>query len=194
MNKWDKLYSEGENFKPLNEIYLNLLIAEIEKLAGKKPKNAIDLGCGTGDALLKFAKHDLTVTGIDGSEVAVSMANKILHTNGYSASSVTVSDLETIAVEGTFDVILCKLVYAFIKNKENFLAGVRKMMTENSVFVLMTPVLYKDRVYSLTDKPGIAVPFDDTFEILKKQFSTVQIFNHEYFGNNGDTVTFLIKK
>jgi 2-polyprenyl-3-methyl-5-hydroxy-6-metoxy-1,4-benzoquinol methylase len=194
MNKWDRLYSKGENFKPLNEIYLNLLIAEIEKLSCKKIKNAIDLGCGTGDALLKLAKHGLVVTGIDGSEVAVSMANKILQAKGYPASSVTVGDLESIDVNGTFDIILCKLVYAFIKNKEKFLADVRTIMAPNSVFVLMTPVLYKDRAYSPADKPRIAVPFDDTFEILKKQFSTVQIFNHEYFGNNGDTVTFLINK
>jgi len=38
MDKWNKLYSEGAKYKPLNEEFLNKLLLEINKKAVKTPK------------------------------------------------------------------------------------------------------------------------------------------------------------
>ncbi len=194
MNKWDKIYSEGGNFKPLNEIFLDRLLSDIEKLSDQKPKTAIDLGCGTGDALIKLARHGLTVTGIDSSEVAINQAKELFKEQNHETASIAVGNLETMTATGIFDIVLCKLVYAFVENKEKFLNLVKESMGEKSFFILITPVLYKNMDYSPADKPGIAVLFDETNDLLNKLFSKISIFNHDYFADKGDVVTFLLQK
>jgi len=194
MNKWDKIYSEGGNFKPLNNIFLDRLLSEIEKISGQKPKTAIDLGCGTGDALIKLARHGLTVTGIDSSEVAINQTKELFKEQNHETSSIAVGDLETMTAAGIFNIVLCKLVYAFVENKEKFLKLVKESMGEKSFFILITPVLYENIKYSPSDKPGIAVSFKETNDLLNKLFSKVSIFDHDYFADKGDVVTFLLQK
>lgn len=67
-------------------------------------------------------------------------------------------------------------------------------MGASSVFVLATPVLYKGVEYAKEDKPGIAVDFLETQKLLAQSFSQIEIFDHEYFGDKGETVTFLMMK
>lgn len=194
MNKWDELYSNGAKYTPLNELYLQRLLEEIERTSKKKPTTVIDLGCGTGDALIKFAKNGLSGFGFDMSEIAINIAKEKLSEQGIRNIKVSVQDLDTLDFRQTADVILCRLTYAFIAQKENFLETVKGLMAAHSVFVLTTPVLHKDMEYTKEDKPGIAVDFLETQKLLKHMFSSVKIFNHEYFGDKGETVTFLMMK
>ena len=48
----------------------------IRYISGKKPGNAIDLGCGTGTNLRYLARHDWMITGLDYAPLAIDKAKK----------------------------------------------------------------------------------------------------------------------
>lgn len=194
MNKWDTIFSEGTNFTPLNEIFLDNLLNAIKNKSNHDPKTLIDLGCGTGDAIIKFSKKGLNVVGIDSSEIALKIAKENLEKNNITNIQLKNIDLNNLDISGKYDIILCKLTYAFIENKEDFLKKISNIMDDNSVFILITPVLHNNIEYLPKDKPGIAVDLDNTNKLLLKIFSKVEIFNHNFFQEKIDETTFLIMK
>lgn len=191
-NKWDKIFSEGVDFSELNEIFIDRILEKAEQYLGKKTEDIIDLGCGTGDAVVKFAKKGIRVTGIDFSRVALEKARVRIVENKIENVELRLLDLNEIsALQIQADVIFCKLVYAFVDGKEKFLEEAKRLMKKKGVFILVTPVLYKNVSYTPKDKPGIAVDFEKTEKLLRKKFTRVEIVNHDYFGERGDSVTFI---
>ncbi len=194
MNKWDLLFKKCVKYKPLNDLFLGKLLYRLKEITPQL-KNVIDLGCGSGESLLKFYKNDFIVTGIDSSIVAIEKAHGLFKKENLNFI-FSVGDLEEITktINGKFDIIFSKDTYAFIKDKQNFLESVNGLMHTESIFVLITPVLYNGIKYSKEDKPGIATDFNETKNILSKNFDSVEIFHHDYFGNKGDIATFLVTK
>jgi hypothetical protein len=47
--------------------------------------------------------------------------------------------------------------------------------------------------YTQEDKPGIAVQYIEFKNLLQDVFTDVIEFNHSYYGDRGDLVTFLVK-
>lgn len=192
-DKWNRIYLDGAKYKPLNELFLNLILSESEKLSGGKIKTAIDLGCGTGDSLIKLGRKGMDIVGVDVSSVALEQAKQALHEADLQAQLIN-SDLETFEAQDHFDLVLCKLVLAFIKNQQAFIEKIKKLMEDDSIFILMTPVLHEGINYSVEDKPGIAIDYKFVRNLLENNFSIVKELHHEYFGEKGDLVTFIIKK
>lgn len=74
---WDKVYRTSKKFiKPLNELLLNKLLQKAEEVLEREPENMLDLGCGTGGAVIKFAKRGIKATGVDFSEEALKIARE----------------------------------------------------------------------------------------------------------------------
>lgn len=194
MNKWDKIFSKKPQYRPLNEIFLNGLLDRIEKIIKKKPKTVIDFGCGSGDSLIKFSNVGLDVIGVDFSEVAINESRDKLKEKNINNVELILSDLDNLNIQNKADIFFCKLTYAFIENKEKFLDTIKNLMSDDSVFILITPVLYDGIKYSRKDKPGIAVNFEKTKNLLKNKFTNVELINHDYFGDKGDSVTFIITR
>lgn len=191
MIKWDTIFAEGTKFTPLNEVYLGRLLETIEKQTGKTPKDIIDLGCGDGGALIQFARRGFKVTGIDFSEVGLAKAKEALEGAGISGVELRLVNLDEMEIQDKADIIFCKLTYAFVEDKEKFLQAVKNLMREQSVFVLITPVLHKGVEYLKEDKPGIAVDYEETHQLLKKHFARVDVFHSNYFGERNEATTFL---
>ncbi len=191
MNKWDAIFTEGKTFSLLSEILLSRLLEAIEKRAGAPPRTVIDLGCGTGDAFIRFAKRGLAVVGVDFSEVALGKARQALEKEGIASIDLRMMDLDDMHIQEKADIVFCKLTYAFVEDKERFLKNIRGLMQDSSVFVLMTPVLHKGVEYLQEDKPGIAVDFEETKNLLARYFTKSEIFHHDYLGAKTDLATFL---
>lgn len=195
-SSWDRFFQEGRDFSPLNIIFLDRLletVADLQKKRGRKTslRSVIDLGCGTGDSLVKFAQKGLRGIGVDFSGVALSKARDRLRKGKISGFEFRRADLDTLSLSEKADIIFSKLSYAFLKDKAKFLARVKKLMKSDSVFILMTPVLYRGITYIKEDQPGIAVNFKGTTKLLSKYFRGVEVFHHDYFGEKGDLVTFI---
>lgn len=201
---WDKIFEEGRDFNPLNVIFFDTLLARLKDINSESGNNhdfnsVIDFGCGTGDTALKFAEKGFKVQGIDWSEVALEKAKKRIDEKGFEDKiSLTKMNLEELDLNKIIykpsDVIFCKLTLAFIGNKDKFFEKVKELMSEKSVFVLITPVLHSDISYIPEDKPGIAVGLKELGELLNNKFNYIELFHHDYFSSKGDQVTFILKK
>lgn len=192
--KWDEGFKAGRDYNPMNEIILDLILNEVENEKNK----AIDLGCGTGDAVIKLAKRGVTVTGTDWSPEALRKAQERAETEGVSEKiSLQEVDLDLLTEanleKGQADIILCKLVVAFVTDKKAFCEEVKTLLNKDGVFVIQTPVLHESVKYTPEDKPSIAVQYTDFKNMLKEVFTDVAEFNHSYYSERGDLVTFLVK-
>ena len=191
--KWDGLFTQGTAYKPLNILLARMMFDRAAEISGKRPVTALDLGCGTGGALATLKSVGLeTVSGVDCSKVALAEAEKVVP--GSELHLFDLNDLGLPVAGQTFDFILCKFTAAFIKDKDSFLKEVSGLMDGSSVFVIMTPVLHEGIEYTKEDKPGIAVRYDEFRGQLESVFGRVEELHHDYNGERGDTVTFLVAK
>lgn len=100
---WDP----ASEFKPLHEINPLRLdwIDDIASIAGKK---VLDIGCGGGILAESMAARGATVTGIDLSDKALSVARLHLFESGLSVDYQLVSaEAFADAQPGAFDVVTC---------------------------------------------------------------------------------------
>ncbi len=196
MNNWDIVYKNGRSFTPMNELYLSELLALLKKKRkGKGIKTVLDLGCGRGGVVISLAQRKMDVTGVDFSRVAIHEAKKLASEKGVSArAQFTVHDLEkthTLKFNKRFDLVICKLTYAFLKNKKQFLNSLHKLLAQGGVFVLVTPVLLKGTHYSAHLK-NISVGKNQTEKSLKKEFGSFTIHYQRYFEDNGLEITYIL--
>lgn len=200
MNKerWDSIYKSNREFAPLNNIFLDLILRYFFSSGKVSSKKAIDIGGGTGVDALKFLKRGFYVEIVDWSSAGLETAKKDIADAGFNKevayTEMDIDELDTSKLSNIpADIILCKLTYAFIKDKEKFLKKIKGILTANNIFILMTPVLYKNYTYSEEDKPGIAVDFEETKSLCETIFSNVEVFHHNYFQENGDLTTFILR-
>ncbi len=194
MNKWDQIFTTNPQYKPLNEIFLAELLEKIKKETNPNPKKMIDLGCGTAKTVLQFSKLGFEVTGLDNSIVALKKLQEEIDNSKEQNITLINADLNNYNLTLEADIFLCNFVYAFIDNKEFFLKEVAECLRDDSVFILITPVIHKEIIYTEEDKTKIAVDFEETLKLLKNIFSSVDVYHHDYIGTREDYVTFLIKK
>ncbi len=55
--KWNESFKSGRDYNPMNELFLELMLSSIFN----KKEIAIDLGCVTGDAVVKFLISSLPI-------------------------------------------------------------------------------------------------------------------------------------
>lgn len=200
MNKerWDLIHKSNREFSPLNNIFLDLILRYFFSSGEVLSKKVIDIGGGIGTDALKFLKRGFYVEIVDWSSVGLEMAKKEIAESGFNEEVVyTEMDIDELDISKLSnipaDIILCKLTYAFIKDKEKFLKKIKGILTADNAFILMTPVLHKNYAYSEEDKPSIAVDFEETKSLCERIFSNIEVFHHNYFQENGDLTTFILR-
>lgn len=192
--RWDDSFKAGKDYTPFNEVLLNEILKDINH----KEKNALDLGCGTGDAVLKIAERGMSVTGTDWSNEALEKAQSRINVTDYKNQIKFIqTDLNELAnaklQTGIFDFVLCKLVIAFMEDKKLFCQTVKSLLSPDGIFVIQTPVLHGGINYTPEDKPKIAVNYEEFLILLNGVFESVLEFNHSYYGERGDLVTFIVR-
>ena len=153
---WDNAYLNGASFKQLSD-------ADVAQLAGylpsDTPRSALDIGCGAGELVRQLRNLGFTATGVDPSTAAIDMARR-----ADSESKYLVGELGVIS--GTYGIITCKLVYAFIEDKERFLEEVRRCLDPKGFFIVLAPT--HDR--PINHKKGIHVDREAMYTQLRRHF------------------------
>lgn len=181
----------GAKYRPLNELLLSRIIKKAETLTKHKIKTILDLGCGTGDVLVQFKKRGFKSIGVDFSAVALAKA-KEKNLPNVKLIRRNLNSLLNFNKEKNINFILCKLTIAFVENQKKFLKDVKKIMTDKTVFCIITPVLHTGVEYTKADKSGIAVEYTEFKKLLKLYFNKIIEFNHEYIGERVHIITFLV--
>jgi 2-polyprenyl-3-methyl-5-hydroxy-6-metoxy-1,4-benzoquinol methylase len=168
MIDWNKTYGSGVDFRAISQRDIDTFLKYIPSMS--KKNRSLDVGCGTGQLTRELWHRGFAPTGIDISETAIALAKSYTLLEG-TEIIYKIFDLETQHASdftnSTFELITCKLVYAFINDKVTFLRNVASLLDKNGIFVILTPLL--DQVPK--EKKHIAVDYDKTMTELTRFFN-----------------------
>lgn len=172
---WEAEHGAGKKYTPMPEELIDRLI---KKANGAK--TALDIGCGTGDVLMKLAKRGLSVTGIDISSTALSKARELFEGSGFEVTLIN-SDFNkpnfTAQIsEKIFDIIIIRASFASVDDKDAFCKEIKKVMDADSIFVCSTGILL-DRIEYTPKQNRASVPKKEVEDVLATNFSNVSVIN-----------------
>ncbi len=160
---WSQLYQKGHDYRPITGLEVDQYLSSIKN--GKA--RALDIGCGTGQLIRELYHKGFVVTGIDVSATAIKIAkSRTVHDIEYFHLDIESDHIDSISRK-TYHLITCRLVFAFIRNKDKFLQRVQNLLTNDGVFIIVTLLL--DKV--LPEKRKTAVDIKMTEKLLNKYFS-----------------------
>ncbi len=154
--------------------------AQFDKWQGKK---VLEVGCGVGSDLIKFAKDRAYVTGIDLSSKSVFLAKERLHLYRYEGV-VLEADAEEIPFEGnTFDFVYSCGVIHHTPNTQQAINEIYRVVKPGGEICIMLyhkPSLVALQMYLLFGLLALK-PFRSVEDILAN--------HHESLGTKAYTVT-----
>lgn len=104
MKTYDDLYKESGFYWGTDPNFLCVKLLDLLPVESREGKRLIDLGCGEGRDLIRFAKNGFAATGTDSSKVGINKALKWAEKEGVELD-VFQSDLRTYRLKDTFDVV-----------------------------------------------------------------------------------------
>ncbi|PSO43287.1 hypothetical protein BRC19_01330 [Candidatus Saccharibacteria bacterium QS_5_54_17] len=167
---WDSMYDSGRDYRFIK----NQTLRQIIETADIDGNNVLDIGCGTGQLTRELYHLGFSVTGIDISPEAIKAAKSASKYIDYREMDFE-SDPTGKLGTGKFDLITCKLVFAFVKNPEEFIEQVKKLLRNNGAFVIITPTLEQVE----EEKQAIAVNHEKTHGLLESTFASVSYFTSD---------------
>jgi len=168
---WSSVYENGGDFRVLTPSELTDIFQHLPK--GSLARSALDIGCGTGQLTRDLWFRGCSVKGVDPALKAIEIAQDASSRISDDSLVYVASDISGVTSTERYDLIFCKLVFAFIEDKENFLDTLKSHMYPHSSFIMISPVLGSK--ISKT-KPFICVDHDLALEQLKKKFDVVYTY------------------
>lgn len=106
--------------------------------AGYPGQSVLDVGCGLGNDLSRFARGGSIVTGIDISPRAIDLARMNFQQRGL-AGQFAVMDGEALEFpDGSFDVVYCHTVLHFTPDPERMVGEIHRVLKDDGLAILMT--------------------------------------------------------
>ena len=109
----------------------------IDRIMNSKPKKLLDVGCGTGNVLMKLnTNDDLNLYGLDISEKMIQTARKNLG----NKVELKVGDSEYMPWEDNcFDVIVCNASFHHYPNPEKVLLEMKRVLKNKGTLIIGDP-------------------------------------------------------
>jgi ubiquinone/menaquinone biosynthesis C-methylase UbiE len=155
-----------------------------------KGKRLLEVGCGIGTDLVRFARGGARVTGVDLSQTAIDLAGKNFEVNGVAADELRVANGEALPYpDATFDVVYGHGVIQYTANAPQLVREMHRVLKPGGTGIFMVynrvswlnamskvtkvalehedaPVLKK---YSIAEFKALLQPFKDT-RIVPERF------------------------
>lgn len=166
---WTNYYSQGKDFGLITSQILTKILSNTDP---NLDRNCLDIGCGTGQLTRELFHRGYECLGIDISSKAIEAAAEYtdVTTLRYKHFDIESDDIETLPLQ-PYSLVTCKLVFAFIKNKEEFIKNVLSLLETGGTFVIISPT-YKNP----EDAKPIAVDYGATLDLLENNFKNVSTF------------------
>jgi cyclopropane fatty-acyl-phospholipid synthase-like methyltransferase len=154
--------------------------------------NILDVGCGTGENSLFFAKLGYSVTGIDSSPKAIELANQKIEKNGLKLKFQVYNVLDLANLNWKFDTIIDSGLFHIFSDLD------RKIYVENLYQVLKTGGRLFILCFSDRETPGFG-PRRISKEEIKTSFEngwdieSIEETKFETNFSNSYSIAWLIK-
>jgi ubiquinone/menaquinone biosynthesis C-methylase UbiE len=127
-------------FRELEEYRFEKLkyLAERIDYAGYPGKRVLDVGCGLGNDLSRFARGGSDVTGIDISPHAVKLAKENFAQRGLRGAFRVMDGEQLQFRDDSFDVVYCHTVLHFTPDPLQMVREIARVLRPDGVAILMT--------------------------------------------------------
>lgn len=131
-------FSAIRSYRGAHQYYakLNFLISKIKQI---NPKNILDVGCGDGKFLHELSEHfsDISLTGIDYSQKAISFASSFSPSVSFVCGDITKNQI----TQKNFELITLIEVLEHIPPKqiENFIHGIHNCISSDGILFVTVP-------------------------------------------------------
>ncbi|MBN1249986.1 MAG: class I SAM-dependent methyltransferase [Anaerolineae bacterium] len=178
-------------FRELEEYRFDKLhyLPRIVDFSAFQGKKLLEVGCGIGIDLVRFAHGGATVTGVDLAEVSIDLARKYFAHEGLSADLRVMNGEALEFADGSFDVVYAHGVLQYTANAQKMIDELHRVLRPGGQAILMVynrvswlnllsrvmkvelehedaPVL---RMYSIKQFRGMLVPFTEV-RIVPERF------------------------
>lgn len=146
-------------------------LSELLLLTGVDGNLVLDLGCGTGQLSRDFFHRGFEVIGVDNSAPAIAIARGASRYVEYVVADIERPANLRMADGRRFSLVVCKFVYAFVRRRRALQRWVRKHMTRQGVFLIVTQTTSQVDA----DKRHVAIDLDSVVSDLALEFETVVV-------------------
>lgn len=132
-NEQAEVYDEKGDGKFVAPMYADI----INRIMSTKPKTVLDLGCGTGNILMKLSTNEeLKLFGLDISDNMIEVAKRNLGTK----AELKIEDAENIPWEDQlFDVVVCNASFHHYPNPQKVLSEIKRVLKSNGTLIIGDP-------------------------------------------------------
>ncbi len=175
-----------EFFQEIEEYRFEKLhyLPKVVNFSGYKDKKILDVGCGTGNDLTRFAKGGAEVTGIDLAAHSIDLAKNNFAMRKLQGSFQVMDGEKMEFPDNSFDMVYCHTVLHFTPNPQKMINEINRVLKPGGEAILMTVnrkswlnfmhKLMKVKIDHL-DAPVFYMYSINEFENMLKLFSTVEI-------------------
>lgn len=149
----------------------------------------LEVGCGVGTDLVRFARGGADVTGIDLADISIELAKQNVAHNGLSADLRVMNGEDLDFADNTFDVVYAHGVLQYTAHADRMVAELHRVLKPGGEAILMVyntfswlPALSKTMNVALEheDAPALRTYSIREFKRLLRPFQSVRIIPERF--------------
>jgi ubiquinone/menaquinone biosynthesis C-methylase UbiE len=179
-------------FDDLDEYRFDKLhyLPKVVDFSGFRGKRLLEVGCGIGTDLVRFAKGGARVTGVDLAQTAIDLARKNFELNGVAAEELRVGNGEALPyADASFDVVYGHGVIQYTSDAPKLIREMHRVLKPGGtgIFMVYNRVSWLNAMSKLMkvaleheDAPVLKKYSIGEFRDLLKPFSQVEIIPERF--------------
>lgn len=126
-------------FQELDEYRFDKLryLPELVDFSGYRGKRLLEVGCGVGIDLVRFAKGGAKLTGVDLAEVSIDLAKKNFKNNGLEADLQVMNGEDLLFEDDSFDVVYAHGVLQYTADAHQMIAELHRVLRPGGEAIVM---------------------------------------------------------
>ena len=113
-------------------------LPKLVNFGGYNGGKVLDVGCGTGNDLSRFAKGGAEVTGIDLAEHSIDLARKNFSLRGLSGNFLVMDGEKMDFEDNSFDMVYCHTVVHFTPEPKKMIQEIQRVLRPGGHAIIMT--------------------------------------------------------
>ena len=113
-------------------------LPEVVNFSGYKDKKILDVGCGTGNDLTRFARGGANIVGIDLAEHSIELAKNNFKMRGLSGDFHIMDGEALEFADNSFDMVYCHTVLHFTPEPLKMISEIQRVLKPGGEAILMT--------------------------------------------------------
>ncbi len=126
-------------FKELDDYRFEKLdyLPRVVDFSAYKGRRLLEVGCGVGTDLVRFANGGAIVTGVDLAEVSTKLARENLELNGLPGNILTMNGEDLDFEDATFDVVYAHGVLQYTNDPQRMIGEIHRALKPGGTAILM---------------------------------------------------------